>query len=213
MSVEVSTNPGSIKVLDDNKKLIYEAAVLYKTFIPSDKDKIEKDKVFMISRDYTDKFKEKINYDKVSDLLKENTEDNLKKFNEQLKSYSLDDLEEIIYSEIMIFGELDELEDNITKGFDFVSIDFLEKLEFEFPENSQSYYEVKYIKDSKNIIILFNDGSKLLIIPHENEVKYHAIPAPIKSSKKKPIRRANSIIIKNKKKDKTVVVSDSKMKI
>ena len=195
-------NPGEKKLMDDYKKTIYEAAVIYKNFIPLDKDKIEKDKVFMISKDYTDKFKEKINYDKIGDLLKENTEDNFKKFDEQLKNYSLTDLEEIIFSEINIFGELDELEDNIAKGFDFVNFEFLEKLEFEFPENNRDNYEVKYIKDLKNTIIVFNDDSKLLIIPHGDEIKYHAIPSPIKSSKKNKIRRANTILIKNRKKDK-----------
>ena len=213
MSVGVSMNPGEKKLMDDYKKTIYEAAVIYKNFIPLDKDKIEKDKVFMISKDYTDKFKEKINYDKISDLLKENTEDNFKKFDEQLKNYSLTDLEEIIFSEINIFGELDELEDNIAKGFDFVNFEFLEKLEFEVPENNRDNYEVKYIKDLKNTIIVFNDDSKLLIIPHGDEIKYHAIPAPIKSSKKNKIRRANTILIKNRKKDQTVVVSNSKLPI
>ena len=88
----------------------------------------------------------------------------------------------------------------------------METLDFEFPENNRDNYEVKYIKNFKNIIILFNDDSKLLIIPHEKEIKYHAIPAPIKSSKKKLLRRANAILIKNKKKDKTVFVN-SKMQI
>jgi hypothetical protein len=210
MSVGVSMNPANKKLMDDYKKSIYEAAVIYKNFIQSDRDKIEKDKVIMISKDYTDKFKEKINYDKIGDLLIENTEYNFEKFDEQLKNYSLTDLEEIIFSEINIFGELDELEDNVAKGFDFVNFEFLEKLDFEFPENNRDNYEVKYIKDLKNIIIIFNDESKLLIIPHGKEIKYHAIPGPIKSSKKINLRRANTILIKNRKKDKTVVVSNSK---
>ena len=212
MSVGVSMNPANKKLMDDYKKLIYDAAVLYKNFIPTEKDNIEKDKVIMISKEYTDNFKEKINYDKMGDLLKENTQDNFEKFEEQIKNYSLNDLEEIIFCEIRIYGELDELENNIDKGFDFVSIEFLETLDFEFPENNRDNYEVKYIKNFKNIIILFNDDSKLLIIPHEKEIKYHAIPAPIKSSKKKLLRRANTILIKNKKKDKTVIVN-SKMQI
>ena len=212
MSVGVSMNPANKKLMDDYKKLIYDAAVLYKNFIPTEKDNIEKDKVIMISKEYTDNFKEKINYDKIGDLLIENTEDNFEKFDEQLKNYSLTDLEEIIFSEINIFGELDELEDNVAKGFDFVNFEFLEKLDFEFPENNRDNYEVKYIKDLKNIIIIFNDESKLLIIPHGKEIRYHAIPGPIKSSKKINLRRANTILIKNKKKDKTVFVN-SKMQI
>ena len=136
-------NPANKKLMDDYKKLIYDAAVLYKNFIPTEKDNIEKDKVIMISKEYTDNFKEKINYDKMGDLLKENTQDNFEKFEEQIKNYSLNDLEEIIFCEIRIYGELDELENNIDKGFDFVSIEFLETLDFEFPENNRDNYEVK----------------------------------------------------------------------
>ena len=77
----------------------------------------------------------------------------------------------------------------------------MEKLEFDLDYEDPSI-KVKYIKDSKNKIVIFNDESKLLIIPHENEIKYQAIPAPVKSSKKNPIRRSKTIRVTNKNKRK-----------
>ena len=197
----VSKNPAEIKLMDQYKKQIYEAAVIYKNFLPLDKDKFEKDPVYMISKEYIDNFKEKIKYNEVSDLFKENTEDNFFAFDEKMTNCTLNDLEEIIFSEIKVFGELDDLEDNIEKGFDFVSKEFLEKMEFDFDDKNPDI-KVKFIKDLKNIIIIFNDESKLLIIPHENEIKYQAIPAPVKSSKKNPIRRSKTIRVTNKNKRK-----------
>ena len=64
--------------------------------------------------------------------------------------------------------------------------------------------KIMYIKDSKNIIIIFSNESKLLIIPHENGFKYHAIPAPVKSSRKKPIRRSSTILISNTQKKRKI---------
>jgi len=199
----VSKNPAEIKLMDQYKKQIYDAAVIYKNFLPLDKDKIEKDNVYMISKEYIDNFKEKIKYNEVSDLFKENTEDNFFAFDEKMANCTLNDLEEIIFSEIKVFGELDDLEDNIEKGFEFVSKEFLEKLEFELDEKDTEH-KVKYIKDSKNIIIIFSNESKLLIIPHENGFKYHAIPAPVKSTRKKPIRRSSTILISNTQKKRKI---------
>ena len=203
MSKDLTTsmNPQELKLIKEYKKQIYEAAVEYKNFISIDKDKFEKDSVYMISKEYIDNFKEKIKYDEISDLFKENTEDNFEVFNKKLGSCTKSYLEEIIFSDIKIFGELDDLEDNIEKGFDFVSKEFLEKMEFEFDDKNPDI-KVKFIKDLKNIIIIFNDESKLLIIPHENEIKYQAIPAPVKSSKKNPIRRSKTIRVTNKNKRK-----------
>ena len=131
----------------------------------------------MISKEYIDNFKEKIKYNEVSDLFKENTDDNFFTFDEKMANCTLNDLEEIIFSEIKVFGELDE---------------------------KDTEHKVKYIKDSKNIIIIFSNESKLLIIPHENGFKYHAIPAPVKSTRKKPIRRSSTILISNNKKKRII---------
>ena len=197
----VSMNPKELKFIKQYKKEIYEAAVEYKNFLSLDKDKIEKDNVYMISKEYIDNFKEKIKYDEISYLFNENTEDNFNAFEEKIRNFTLSNLEEIIFSDIKIFGDLVDLEDYIQKGFEFVSKEFLEKMEYDF-DDKDPIYKVKLIKDLKNIIIIFNDESKLLIIPHENENIYHAIPAPVKSSKKKQIRRSNSIFISNKNKRK-----------
>ena len=192
----ISMNPLGIGLIDQRKKQIYEAAVLYKNFLPLDKDKIEKDNVYMISKDYIDNLKEKIKYDENIELFKENTEKNFKKFVEKLGNCDLSYLEDgIIFIDINSFGDLDDLEDHIEKGFEFVSKEFLEKLEFEIDDKSP---KVKFIKDLKNIIIIFSDESKLFIVPNGKEVQYHAIPAPVKSSKKNPPRRSNSILISNR---------------
>ena len=138
----------------------------------------------------------KIKYEENIEVFKENTEKNFKKFVEKLGNCELSYLEDgIIFIDINSFGDLDDLEDHIEKGFEFVSKEFLEKLEFEIDDKSP---KVKFIKDLKNIIIIFNDESKLFIVPNGKEVQYHAIPAPVKSSKKNPPRRSNSILISNR---------------
>ena len=199
--LSVSMHPQELKLIKEYKREIYEAAVEYKNFLSLDKDKIEKDNVYMISKEYIDNFKEKIKYDEISYLFNENTEDNFNAFEEKIRNFTLSNLEEIIFSDIKIFGDLVDLEDYIQKGFEFVSKEFLEKMEFEIDDKNPDL-KVKFIKDLKNIIIIFNDESKLLIIPHENENIYHTIPAPVKSSKKKQIRRSNTILISNKNKRK-----------
>ena len=135
----VSKNPAEIKLMDQYKKQIYEAAVIYKNFLPLDKDKFENNSVYMISKEYIDNFKEKIKYNEVSDLFKENTDDNFFTFDEKMANCTLNDLEEIIFSDIKVFGELDDLEDNIEKGFEFVNKEFLEKLEFELDEKNTEH--------------------------------------------------------------------------
>ena len=160
--LSVSMNQQEIKLIKKYKREIYEAAVEYKNFLSLDKDKIEKDNVYMISKEYIDNFKEKIKYDEISDLFNENTEDNFNAFEEKIRNFTSKNLEEIIFSDIKIFTKLDDLEDNFEKGFEFVSKEFLEKIEFEI-DDKDPFYKVKFIKDLKNIIIIFNDESKLLI--------------------------------------------------
>ena len=185
-------NPATEKIMDEYKEQIYKAAIIYKNTELSNCD------CFMISKEFLDNFKEKINYNEINDLLIKKDEDKYKKFSELLNKLEFDDLESVIFDEIQMFGGLEDLEDNINKGFEFVSKDFLETLEYEIVH--ETYYKVKYIKDGDNIIIIFSDDSKLLIIQNGTEIKYHAIPAPIKPTKKKPIRRANSIFIRRVKK-------------
>ena len=195
--LSVSMHPQELKLIKEYKREIYEAAVEYKNFLSLDKDKIEKDNVYMISKEYIDNFKEKIKYNELNDLFKENTDDYFHTFDEKIGNFTLNELEGIIFRDVKIFGELDNIEDNIEKGFELVNKDFMEKLEFDLDYEDPSI-KVKYIKDSKNKIVIFNDESKLLIIPHEKEIKYHAIPAPMKTSLSSPLRRASTIYIENR---------------
>ena len=192
-----SKNPAEIKLMDQYKREMYDAAVIYKNFLASEQDNIERDNIYMISKEYIDYFKEKIKYNELNDLFKENTDDNFYTFDEKIGNFTLNELEGIIFRDVKIFGELDNIEDNIEKGFELVNKDFMEKLEFDLDYEDPSI-KVKYIKDSKNKIVIFNDESKLLIIPHEKEINYHAIPAPIKSTQSALLRRASTIFIENR---------------
>ena len=214
--IGVSENPLNKKMRDEYTTEIYKAAVIYYAFSNSDKDKIEKDDVYIISKEFIDFFKEKIKYSENQDLFKQKTDENYDKFYKKLNNYSLSALEEIIFKQIMFYGDLNDLEDNIAIGFEFVSKDFLDSLEFdlqgenEYDNESINFeeYKVKYIKDSNNIIIVFKDDSKLIACTDKNGTKYHAIPAPVNSvssSKNKVLKRMNTICV-SRRADKTVVV-------
>ena len=207
-------NPANLRLINEYKNEIYEAAVEYTNFLKSDKDKLTKDNVFMISKEYLDNFKQKINYNDSIDLFKVNTDENCDKFFEQVKNYSLDDLKDIIFKDIKIFGGFDDLEENIDKGFEFVSKEFLKKIELEAIEDPNfDYYKVKYIKDSNNIIIIFNDESKLFIINEGNGTKCHAIPAPIKGDKNILLKRTKTLFAVGRKRDKTPTFQSKKVEI
>ena len=214
--IGVSENPLNKKMRDEYTTEIYKAAVIYYAFSNSDNDKIEKDDVYIISKEFIDFFKEKIKYSENQDLFKQKTDENYDKFYKKLNNYSLSALEEIIFKQIMFYGDLNDLEDNIAIGFEFVSKDFLDSLEFdlqgenEYDNESINFeeYKVKYIKDSNNIIIVFKDDSKLIACTDKNGTKYHAIPAPVNSvssSKNKVLKRMNTICV-SRRADKTVVV-------
>ncbi len=123
-------------------------------------------------------------------------------FLKSIESSGIDEYNSI-YSKFISFIDaqnsesLDDLEDDIDKGFEFVTKDFLEKLEVKLIDEINDInfedYKVKYIKDGNNIIIIFDDESKLIICNDNNGTQYHAIPAPVisvKSSEKKTLRKA-----------------------
>ena len=210
-----SENPLNKKMRDEFTEEIYKAAVIYYNFLHSDKNNKEIDDVYMISKEFIDYFKEKIKYNENKDLFKEKNDDNHDKFYQSLINYSLNELEAIVFSQITIYGDLNELEDDIDKGFEFVTKDFLDSLEVDLKDENNNIdfedYKVKYIKEENNIIIIFNDDSKLIICNDKNGTKYHAIPAPIisiRSSEKKTFKRTNTICI-TRKRDKTVIVRKS----
>ena len=210
-----SENPLNKRMRDEFIDEIYEAAVIYYHFLPPNKNNIEIDDVYMISKEFIDYFKEKIKYNENKDLFKEKNDDNHDKFYQSLINYSLNELEAIVFSQITIYGDLNELEDDIDKGFEFVTKDFLDSLEVDLKDENNNIdfedYKVKYIKEENNIIIIFKDDSKLIICNDKNGTKYHAIPAPIisiRSSEKKTFKRTNTICI-TRKRDKTVIVRKS----
>ena len=124
---------------------------------------------------------------------------------EKLKNYTFNELEEIVFKEFKIYGDLDDLEADINKGFEFVTKKFLDSLEVEFNDED---YKVKYMQDSNNIIIKFKDDSKLIIFTDKNnQKKYHAIPAPVISAQdKSQFIRTSTICISRRKKGNTVLV-------
>ena len=212
-SLEDSSNIAVIKMLEEYKKEIFQAAVIYNKFSPSDKDNFEINDAYMIGKDFLDNFKSKINYDGNNQIFKEDTDENLENFKKQLKPYGLKELEEIIFEKIKIYGDLDDIEDDINKGFEFVNGEFLEKMEVELEDennniNFKEDNKVKYIKNGKNELIIFSDLSKLLIFTDNGVKKYHAIPAPVsyldKTKNKIKLRRSSTIFV-SRRKGKTVV--------
>ena len=53
-----SKNPAEIKLMDQYKREMYDAAAIYKNFLASEQDNIERDNIYMISKEYIDYFKE-----------------------------------------------------------------------------------------------------------------------------------------------------------
>ena len=134
----------------------------------------------MITKEFLENFKNKICFSEMRDLFIEGKEDeNLPKFQDKLKNYSLEDLELIIYGEFNLYGDLELIEEDIDKGFDFVNEEFLEQLEFEFKDDMNKS-NITYYKENNNVIVIFSDRSKLFICENNGKYKYNAIPAPIK---------------------------------
>ena len=155
----------------------------------------------MITKTFLDNFKNKIKYNETRDLyVDEKNEENFKKFEENLKYYKLDELELIIFGELNLYGDLEKINDDYEKGFDFVNADFLKKLEFEIEKDMQDS-NVKYYKENNNVIVIFADNSKLLISEKEGKYKYNAIPSPIKSN---TIQKKRTFQFNNLNKAKTI---------
>ena len=174
--------------MEEDKERIFELTIIYKTFsdhlqnLNNSEEKKNKDEgsnntVYIISKDFTEEFKKKIKYEKTKELLVEDEnlkEENLKKFKEFLKEYSYEELYSILCADIKLYSELEAIEEDISKGIDFVNYDFLDKLEFEDMDD----YACKYYRNKENIFILFDDKSKLIINKEDGKYKYHGIPPP-----------------------------------
>ena len=183
MKKKETINPITSVLIDNYTEQIFDAAIIYHKFeenLKNNKENNENEKVYMITKEFLDNFKNKIFYSESKDLfIEEKKDENLPKFQEKVKDYSLNELELIIFGEFNLYGDLDLLEENLEKGFDFVNDEFLEKLEFEFEDNMKQS-NIEYYKEKNNIIVIFSDRSKLLISEKNGKYKYNAIPAPIK---------------------------------
>ena len=199
-----SMNPLVKEMKDEYIKQIFEAATIYKNFCEylNSNENGEKD-IYIISKKFLDNFKDKINYNKIIDYFDENNQEkNLTKFEKQLNKYSVSELESIIFDEIKIIGDLDEIDNNIAEGFEFVNYEFLEKLEYEIKS-----FNTKYIKEKNNIIIIFEDKSKLLISEQNGKFKYHAIPSPFQEIEKiNSLHKTKTYYISNKNRAKSLKI-------
>ncbi len=206
-----TVNPLTYGQMVDYANIIFKAATIYYKFeenfkkINESEQNNKEEKIYMISKEFLDNFKTKIDYYKIKDTFaKEENEENKKNFEEQLlKKYNLDELELIIFGEINLYGDFEKIEENYEKGFEFVNYEFLDQLEFEFDANKKES-NIDYYKENNNIIIIFWDKSKLIISEKDGEKKYYAIPSPvteIKDSKK--YKKIKTFSMSNKNRIKT----------
>ena len=173
------------ELIDNYIKQIYNAAAIYYQFeekLKNEKStkKDENEKIYMITKEFLDNFKTKINYNENKALFADkDKEENYQIFEEKLKDYTVNDLEYIIFGEFNLYGDLEKVDDDFQKGFDFVNEDFLDELDFDFEEGMKDS-NVDYYKNNNNIIVIFSDRSKLLINDANGKFNYNAIPSPIK---------------------------------
>ena len=168
--------------IEESKEQIFELAKIYKNFSENldntkkDKNKDEY-KAYIISREYIDNFKEIIKYEETKEYLKESeNENNLKLFKEKLKDKTLEELDSILCANIKLYCNLSEIQEDLSKGFDFINYYFLDKLDFD--ENFDDYIVPLY-KKGNNILVEFDDKSKLIIEDENGTRKYHVIDPPI----------------------------------
>ena len=168
--------------IEEDKEQIFELAKIYKNFSENlgntKKDKNKDDcKAYIISREYIDNFKEIIKYEEIKEYLKESeNENNLKLFKEKLKGKTLEELNSILSVDIKLYCNLSEIQEDLSKGFDFINYYFLDKLDFD--ENFDDYIVLLY-KNGNNMLVEFDDKSKLIIEDENGTHKYHVMDPPI----------------------------------
>ena len=198
-------NPATKELMDIYIKQIFEAAVIYRKFednlkkINESGENVEGEKIYMITRDFLDNFREKINYNEIRDCFTdEGNQENFYKFEEKLSNLTYDDLELIVLGEFNIYGDLEKIEEDYQKGFDFVNEEFLDKLDFSLEDNMKDS-NVNIYKEKNNIIVMFSDRSKLLIYENKGNYKYSAIPSSIREIQKiSAIKKNKTFKITNK---------------
>ena len=197
------------ELIDNYIKQIYNAAAIYYQFeekLKNEKStkKDENEKIYMITKEFLDNFKTKINYNENKALFADkDKEENYQIFEEKLKDYTVNDLEYIIFGEFNLYGDLEKVDDDFQKGFDFVNEDFLDELDFDFEEGMKDS-NIDYYKNNNNVIVIFSDRSKLLINEANGKFNYNAIPSPIKElNTQNTIQKKKTFQMTNLKKAKT----------
>ena len=202
-------NPMVLMQGEEYIEQIFKAAVIYYKFeknlkkINESKEGNKDEKIYMISKEFLDNFKNKIDYDKIKDIFAdEENEEKKDKFKEQLMKYNLEDLELIILAEFNLYGgDFEQIEEDCKKGFEFVNYEFLDQLDYEFDANMKES-NIEYYKDNNKIIIVFSDKSKLLISEQGEEKKYYAIPSPVDETKGALIKKNKTFSMKKRKTEK-----------
>jgi hypothetical protein len=185
---------------EEDRQKIFELAIIYKKFsdylqninINNIEEKKGNNRVYMISKEYIDDFKEKIKYEEIKGFLcdDENKDKNYKKFRELTKDYTYQELYSLLCVEIKIYGDFSEIQKDISKGFDFVNYEFLDKLEF---EEDLDDYIAYYYRNNNDIMIVFDDKSKLIINQNNGKTKYHVIESPIDKKDGECIKRNKTV--------------------
>ena len=182
-----TVNPAILMQMDEYIDQIYEAAKIYYNFeenlkkMNESKEKNNEEKIYMISKDFLDNFKNKINYDKTKALFANpDDEENKQKIKDLLMTYNYEELELIIFGVMRVYGDFETIEEDCKKGFEFVNYEFLDKLEcFNSERIEAKGNNIDYYKNNDNIIVVFPDKSKLIISEKKGEKKYCVIPSPV----------------------------------
>ena len=214
--MEEELNPMLKAQMEEDKNKLFEIATAYKKFSEeidnkknSDEEKVNK--VYIISKEFVDIFKKSIKYKESEELFTDDkNEENLTKFKEKIKDLTFDDIDKILsVEEIKFYVDLQEIQNDLEKGFEFVDFDFLEKFGFEnFDE-----FLVDYYKEQNNICIIFDDQSKLLINDEKGKKKYHAIDPPYdKKEWEISMKKTKTFVFMSNKRCKTKIGKDLLLK-
>ena len=203
--MEESLNPILKAQMEEDKNKIFEIAYAYKKFSEEIDNKNNRDakivnKVYIIPKEFVNNFKKSIKYEESEELFANENEEYLTKFKEKLKDFTLDDFDEILcVEEIKFYGDIEEIQNDISKGFEFVDFNFLDKFGF---ENFDDFL-VDYCKEQNNICIVFDDKSKLLINDDKGKKKYHAMDPPFDKKEGNALKRTKTVAIMSNKRCKT----------
>ena len=185
-----TTNPATKELMDIYKKQIFEAAIIYRKFednlkkINQSPEDAEPEKIYMITRNFLDNFRQKIYYEDLRNYFTDpENRENYEKFDEKLSNLTYDELELIVLGEFNLYGDFEKIEEDYQKGFDFVNEEFLEKLDFPL-EDSMKDSNVNIYQDKNNTIVMFSDRTKLLISEENGKFKYSVIPSLIREIQK-----------------------------